>query len=288
MPTTDSQTILVGLIGTGISASLTPAMHEREATAQGLREVYQLIDLAKLGLGVEALPDLLDSAERLGFTGLNITHPCKQAVIPLLSELSPHARAVGAVNTVIFRNGKRLGDNTDWFGFAESLRVGLPDVPRSRVVQLGAGGAGGAVAYAALSLGVERLSLFDIDSDRASATAAALNDQLGATRVTVGVDLEGDMAAADGLINTSPIGMAKYPGTPLPIALLHRRLWVAEIIYFPLETELLRAARALGCRTLDGSGMAVFQAVEAFRLFTGRTAAVGRMRDHFAELTAAG
>ena len=92
------------------------------------------------------------------------------------------------------------------------------------------------------------------------------------------------MAAADGLINCTPTGMAKYPGLPLPAALLRPALWVAEIVYFPLETELLRAARALGCRTLDGGGMAVFQAVGAFRLFTGIEPDAGRMLRHFAAM----
>lgn len=284
MPTRDDTTFLVGLIGTGIGASLTPAMHEREASAQGFRAVYQLIDLASLGLGVEALPSLLDAAQRFGFTGLNITHPCKQAVIPLLDELSPHARALGAVNTVVFQDGRRIGHNTDWFGYAEAFSRGLPDVARGRVVQMGAGGAGGAVAYAALTLGVGHLVIHDLDPAKAADTVAALAAEVGAGRVSVSTDLAADVAGADGLINTTPVGMAKYPGTPLPVDLLHPGLWVSEIIYFPLETELLRAARALGCRALDGGGMAVFQAVEAFRLFTGTAPDAERMLRHFGEL----
>ena len=121
--------MLLGLIGAGIQASRAPALHEDEAAEQGLRCIYKLIDLTKLGLGVDALPELLTAAERMGFAGLNITHPCKQAVIPLLHELSPDARALGAVNTVLLRDGKRIGHNTDWFGFAENFRRGLPDVP---------------------------------------------------------------------------------------------------------------------------------------------------------------
>ena len=147
--------VLVGLIGAGIQASRTPAMHEQEGREQGLRYVYRLIDLQQLNLDVEALPELLLAAERMGFDGLNITHPCKQAVIPLLHELSGDARALGAVNTVVLRAGRRVGHNTDWWGFAESFRRGLPDARRGRVVQLGAGGAGSAVAHAALTLGAD-------------------------------------------------------------------------------------------------------------------------------------
>ncbi|WP_237478435.1 shikimate dehydrogenase [Lichenibacterium dinghuense] len=277
--------LLLGLIGQNIGASLTPEMQMREAEAQGMRCVYRLIDLAALGVGVEALPDLLAGAQRLGFDGLNITHPCKQAVIPLLDELSPDARALGAVNTVLFRDGRRIGHNTDWSGFAEPFRRHMAGVPLGRVVQLGAGGAGAAVAHAALTLGVERLTIFDTDRDRAEALVANL-DTTFAGRAAVGEDRKASLAEADGLINATPIGMEAHPGLPLPAELLHPRLWVAEVIYFPLETELLRRARAIGCRTLDGGGMAVFQAVEAFRLFSGREPDSERMVAAFGAIRA--
>jgi shikimate dehydrogenase len=277
---------LAGLIGAGIQASRTPAMHEREGAEQGLRYIYKLIDLQALNLGVEALPDLLLAAERMGFAGLNITHPCKQAVIPLLHDLSEDARALNAVNTVVLRDGRRIGHNTDWWGFAESFRRNLPDVKRDVVVQLGAGGAGAAVAHAALTLGVGRLTIVDTEQARAEQVASSLAQRYGAGRAVAGADLAAVMAEAEGLINTTPVGMAKYPGLPLPAELLRPELWVAEIVYFPLETELLRRARTLGCRTLDGGGMAVFQAVEAFRLITGITPDADRMLRHFASIGA--
>jgi len=279
--------VLVGLIGRGIQASRTPALHEHEGAAQGLRLVYRLIDLAPLGLGPEALPDLLTAAERMGFAGLNITYPCKQAVVPLLHDLSEDARAIGAVNTVVLRGGRRSGHNTDCSGFAEGFRRGLPGVPRARVVQLGAGGAGAAVAHALLGEGIERLDVADTEADRAEALAAGLCARFGAHRARACRDLEAAVAAAEGLVNCTPVGMAGVPGLPLPAAFLRPGLWVAEIVYFPLETELLHAARALGCRTLDGGGMAVFQAVGAFRLFTGIAPDAARMLRHFAEMSAA-
>jgi len=141
MTAAETPRLLLGLIGSGIQASLTPAMHEQEGEAQGLRVLYQKIDLDRLGLGVEALGDLLVAAERMGFAGLNITFPCKQAVIPLLHDLSEDAHQLGAVNTVVLCDGKRVGHNTDCSGFAEGFRRGLPGVKRDRVVQLGAGGA---------------------------------------------------------------------------------------------------------------------------------------------------
>nr|WP_218174893.1 shikimate dehydrogenase [Pseudomonas yamanorum] len=273
--------ILAGLIGAGIQASRTPALHEHEGDAQGLRYLYRLIDLDQLQVDTRALPDLLMAAEQMNFTGLNITYPCKQAILPLLDDLSPEARGIGAVNTVVFRNGERIGHNTDCLGFAEGFRRGLSDVARRHVVQMGAGGAGAAVAHALLGEGVERLSIFDVDVERARSLADNLNQHFGAGRAQAGNDLESAMAEADGLVNTTPMGMAKLPGMPVPLPTLHAGLWVAEIVYFPLETELLRNARALGCRTLDGGNMAVFQAVKAFELFSGEVADAERMLAHF-------
>lgn len=277
--------ILAGLIGRGIQLSRTPALHEHEGDAQHLRYLYRLIDADQLQLEDSALAQLLDAAQHTGFTGLNITFPFKQAILPLLDELSDEARGIGAVNTVVLKDGKRVGHNTDCLGFAEGLRRGLPDVSRRRVVQMGAGGAGSAVAHALLSEGVEQLVLFEVDAARAQALVDNLNGHFGAGRAVLGKDLAVEVAEADGLVNTTPVGMAKLPGTPLPVELLHPRLWVAEIIYFPLQTELLKAARTLGCRTLDGSNMAVFQAVKAFELFSGKPADAERMQAHFASLS---
>jgi shikimate dehydrogenase len=259
-----------------------PALHEREGAAQGLTYIYRLIDLEVLRLGIEALPELLVAARRFAFTGLNITHPCKQAIIPLLDALSPQARALGAVNTVVFAaDGRVIGHNTDWSGFAESFRRELADVPRQRVVLLGAGGAGAAVAYALLTIGVGELSIIDTERGRADRLAADLRDRFGEGRAVAARDLAAAVDAADGIVNATPVGMANHAGMPVPHELLRPDLWVAEIIYFPPETELLRGARKLGCRTMAGGGMAVFQAAEAFRLFTGLEPDRERMVAHF-------
>ena len=274
--------VLVGLIGSGIQSSRTPALHEREGAEQGLAYVYKLVDLDALGLTLEALPELLTAAKRFGFAGLNVTHPAKQVIIPFLDGIAPDARSLGAVNTVVFEAGRAVGHNTDWWGFAESFRRELPDVPRARVVQFGAGGAGAAVAHALLTLGVGTLTVVDTEFARAEQLAAQLASRFGAERVMAATDVAGTVGAADGVVNTTPVGMAKYPGLPLDGALLRASLWVADIIYFPIETELLRRARALGCRTMGGGGMAVFQAVGAFRLFTGIEPNAARMAEHFA------
>lgn len=272
MPTMHPKSsFLVGLIGSGIAASRTPPMHEAAADAAGIRYLYKKIDLAELKLGVEALPELLTAANRLGFDGLNVTHPCKQAILPLLDELSPDAQALGAVNTVVIRNGRMTGHNTDWFGFAENFRRNMQGASLGRVVQFGAGGAGSAVAFALMKLGVQELTIIDLDLAKAQSVVDGLSPRFaeGRLRAGQGQDVAAAVAAADGIVNATPIGMDKYPSTPLPPAMLRPDLWVAEIVYFPLETALLRAARALGCRTVDGGGMAIFQGTEAFRLFTG-------------------
>jgi shikimate dehydrogenase len=285
--TTSRQRILLGLIGAGIQRSLTPAMHEQEGDAHGLRCLYQIIDLDTLGKDVTDVPMLLDAAEAMGFAGLNITYPAKQKIIPLLDEVSEDARAIDAVNTVVFRNGKRIGYNTDWSGFAESFRRSLPGAALDQVVQLGAGGAGAATAHAALSMGAGCLTVFDVDRARAADLATALCGRFGAGRARPGDDLAEAMARADGLIHATPTGMAKHPGLPLPAALLRPSMWVSEIVYFPLQTALLQAAAAIGCRTMAGGGMAVFQAVNAFELFTGIEPDGERMLAHFAALQAA-
>jgi shikimate dehydrogenase len=278
---TQTNAVLAGLIGAGIQASRTPALHEHEGDAQGLRYLYRLIDLDQLKLDSGALSDLLIAAERMNFTGLNITFPCKQTIIPLLDELSPEARGIGAVNTVVLKDGKRIGHNTDCLGFAEGFRRGLKGVALECVVQMGAGGAGAAVAHALLSEGVQLLTIFDVEISRAQSLADNLNQHFGVGRAVAGHDLPSTLAQADGLVNTTPMGMKKLPGMPVPVELLRGELWVAEIVYFPLETELLRNARALGCRTLDGGNMAVFQAVKAFELFSGVVPDAQRMLEHF-------
>jgi shikimate dehydrogenase len=278
--------LLVGLIGAGIQRSLTPAMQEEEAREQGLRLHYQLIDLDRGGSSVEALPTLLAAARIMGFGGLNITYPCKQAVIPLLDELSEEARAMGAVNTVVHRDGQLIGHNTDGSGWRWGFERALPQADLRRVVLLGAGGAGSAIAHAALRLGSGHLVLVDTQAARAAALAERLNELYGAGCASAGADVASALEGASGLIHATPTGMDKLPGLPLPVALLRADLWVSEVVYFPLQTALLKAARARGCATMDGGAMAVGQAVGAFELFTGLAADPARVQAHFQRLVA--
>ena len=278
--------LLLGLIGSGIGQSLTPAMQEEEARAQGLRLHYQLIDLDRGAGGAAQLPALIAATRTMGFAGLNITYPCKQAVIPLLDGLSDEASAMGAVNTVVFKQGQAIGHNTDGSGWAWGFTRALPQADLARVVLLGSGGAGSAIAHAVLRLGAGRLMLVDTDAARAQALADSLNGRYGDGRVTAGTDAAAVLPGATGLIHATPTGMAKLPGLPLDAGLLRPDLWVAEVVYFPIETALLKAARAIGCAVSDGGGMAVGQAVGAFELFTGLSADAARVRRHFLQMVA--
>jgi shikimate 5-dehydrogenase len=402
-------TVLTGLIGAGIGPSLSPPLHETEARRLGLALVYARFDLDDHHVPATAVGPMLAAARDAGYRGLNITHPCKQVVLEHLDELSPDAAALAAVNTVVFREGRAIGHNTDWSGFARGLRTGLPDAELGSVVLLGAGGAGAAVAHGLLTAGAGHVRVFDLDTGRAAELAAALAGRFGADRASAGVspaavgsdggavgrdgrapgepdrapvgpdlatadrawaedrapagpdrapsgpdgggvgadrepsgpdlaplgpdrgsagtdgelaglgrasasadlptsgsdrasagadrakagpaltsaapDLATAVATADGLVHATPTGMAAHPGLPLPATFLRPSLWVAEVVYRPLETELVRAARALGARVLDGGRMAVFQAADAFALFTGTEPDAARMLRHLAALT---
>ncbi len=280
----DATSYLVGLIGSGIGPSLTPTMHETEAAELGHRLVYRRIDLDTWDLPPSAVGELVRSAPRYGFDGLNITHPCKQLVLPHLDDLTPDAAALGAVNTVVFDGDRAVGHNTDWSAFARSLEFGLPAVSRETVVLLGAGGAGSAVAHALMTSGVRELAVVDTDAERATGLAVDLGERFPGRRCRaaspgeVGVLL----ADADGLVNATPIGMAHHPGLPVAAEHLRPSLWVADVVYRPLRTALLAEAERIGCAALDGGGMAVFQAAQAFELITGLVPDHERMQAHFA------
>jgi shikimate dehydrogenase len=272
---------MTGLLGRNIQRSRSPQMHQDEARAQGLDLEYRLFDFAALKMDETDLPVFLDALEASQFAGINVTHPYKQTIIPLLDELSDDAARVGAVNTIAFRDGRRIGFNTDLTGFAESFRRGLPGAELGVAFQAGAGGAGAATANALLELGAGRILVFDPEVERARVLCEKLRRTFGPDRAEVADDLGAAVRAADGIVNSTPMGMAEHRGSPVPVDLLTPDKWVADIVYFPLETELLRAAKAKGCRVLDGGGMAVYQAAGAFEIFTGIAADSDRMRSRF-------
>ncbi|WP_421083226.1 shikimate dehydrogenase [Rothia nasimurium] len=288
------ESFLVGLIGSGIDASLTPPMHEKAADTHGIRYLYRPLNIDKLGpqelaFAPEDCGTLLKQGLALGYSAFNITHPCKQLIMDHLDEISTDAQRLGAVNTVVLSQGKTVGYNTDYSGFATALTTGLAPTQDdlSSVLQLGTGGAGSATAYALLSLGVETLYLFDIAYDRAQERAQELQKLFPQQTVLAASadNLPELMQTVRGLVNATPIGMHHHPGAPIDLALLRPDLWVADVIYLPQETELITAARALGARTLTGGHMAVGQAVDAFELITGIRPDATAMHQHFNQLT---
>jgi shikimate dehydrogenase len=270
------QRFLTGLIGAPIAMSASPAMHEKAADALGLRCHYHLIEVA--GADQADLRALLDGVKRLGFAGVNVTFPYKEAVVPLLDDLSPPARAIGAVNTVVVRDGRLVGHNTDTTGFERAAADLVKSSRQGPVALIGAGGVGKAIAFALTSLGVVELRIFDTDH----AKAARLAEQLrGRLTVRLANRVEEMLQDAVGLINATPIGMLPDRGMPVPDALVHGGLWVADAVYTPLWTPLLMAAKAKGARVMSGRDLAVHQAADAFELFTGSRPSIAVMASAF-------
>ena len=256
--------VLVGLIGRGTALSRTPRMHEVEGARQGLRYVYTRIDPAEMA-ATPPFEDMLRAAEICGYAGVNVTHPYKQQAVAFLDEMSDEARAVGAVNTIVLKGGRRT----------------MGGESKERVLLIGAGGAGSAVANALLDCGVGTLMVADTNRAGAERLVAGLEARAGGGRAVVAESAEDVAADMDGIVNATPVGMADHPGLPLPAGLLEPRHWVVDIIYFPMETDFVRAAKASGCRVATGAGMALFQAVKAFELFSGLPADPDAMRATF-------
>lgn len=279
-PRSSSELIRTGLIGGNIQASRSPAIHMAEARANGLNLTYELFDLDLIAGGAAALPSVLESVRAQGFSAVNVTFPVKQQILPLLDDISDDVAALGASNTVAFRGGRAIGYNTDWVGFAENFRRGLPGARKDRIVLIGAGGAASAVAYALIKLGAERVSVYTRSLERGQSLVDRCN-RIGDTEF-ISVDRpDHAMREANGVINCSQMGMHGHPGLPISEHLLRPDLWVSDVVYMPLETPLLRAAKEQGCRTLGGGGMVVFQAAEAFRIFTGVEPDRERMLKYF-------
>jgi shikimate dehydrogenase len=271
-PHSQSRRFLTGLLGAPIAQSAAPAMHERAAQALDLRCHYQLIEVA--GAGREELKLLLEGVRRLGFAGINVTFPYKEAVVDLLDELSPGTALIRAVNTVVVREGRLIGHNTDMTGFARAIAELVIASSRGAVAVIGAGGVGKAIAFALAGLGVTDLRIFDSEQAKASRLAAQLE---GRTKASVTDSVEDALRGVVGVVNGSPVGMLPSLGTPVPDTLLHAGLWVADAVYSPLWTPLLTAARAKGATVMTGRELAIYQAADAFELFTGFVPSIAEM-----------
>lgn len=280
--------MLVGLIGANIQGSMSPALFADAFAAAGIDGYYHLLDADRLS--EPRLPRLLDAVKTAGFAGVNVTYPFKQDIIALLDTVDPEAAQVGAVNTVsIAPDGRTTGYNFDRRGWRNSfIEVLGPDRAKGKsVVQVGAGGAGRAVAFALMDLGVADLIIHDLDAARANALKAELASHYGASRCRIASGLERDIADADGIVNTTQVGMRGFPGCPVPIATIKASHWAADVIYTPMQTAFLSAAVAKGAPVLNGGGMCVHQAVAAFQCLTGITPDVARLHRTFAAAVAA-
>lgn len=280
--------VLVGLIGQGVAPSLTPPMHELEGARHGMSYVYRTIDIAPEQAEPSALAQLLWAARTMGFDGLNITHPAKQAIIPLLDELAPSARQVGACNTVVFDGDRAIGHNTDVTGFGSAFDASVGGSAHGRVVLVGAGGAGSAVATALAARAIDELVIVDVSRERADQLADQVRELSGGSvRGAAADEVAGLLPGADGVVNATPFGMAAHPGMAFDPAPLPARAWVGDIVYRPTDTALLVAARERGLKTMSGLGMAMGQAADAFEIFTGEPADRVAMTQDLRELVAA-
>ncbi|KJL38668.1 Quinate/shikimate dehydrogenase [Microbacterium terrae] len=281
--------IRVGLVGQGITASLTPPMHEAEAAALGLAYEYRIFDLLDLGVPAERVGRILEEARESGFAAMNITHPCKQLVFDIVESLDDDAARLGAVNLVVFADGRLVGYNTDWIGYRDGLVAGLAGASFERVVQIGCGGAGAATAYALLSHGTAHLVLTDADVDRAEELTERMRPHFpGQVVETVQPGrLEAAIRTATGVVHATPMGMLHHPGVAFDVGLLQPAAWVSDVVYRPLETALVREATRRGHAVLDGGLMAVGQACASLQIITGANPDRARMERHFRALIGA-
>ena len=262
-----------GLIGDGIGPSLTPDIHIREGKALGLQYTYVRFDTS----GSETLETALRTARTKGYSGLNITHPHKKSVVAHLDRLEGIASEIRTVNTVVFRDGQAIGWNTDYLGFKRALAHHIGLIEGQFIHVVGAGGAGLAVVLALLDSGAARVAISDLSTSSVEALIANVR-AIRPQAIVEPVDLALTPDGVEGIINCTPMGMADHPGAAVDPTRYHLDAWVADIVYFPQDTLLVQKARNAGMRVMDGSGMALWQAVEAFQLITGHKPDALRMQ----------
>ena len=270
-----------GLLGRDLQGSLSPSLHNEGFRAAGVSGHYQPIDFTERGLADDELSDILEQLVKQGFAGVNVTHPFKTKILPLLDEISDDAARLGAVNTVVIRDGRTAGHNTDWMGF----RAQLASLKKSAdpVLVMGAGGAGRAVLYALQQAETGPVLLFDPDPAQATATLEHFADP----NMSLVSDIKSAAGQAGLLINASPVGMHGKGGLPLAADLVRPNHRIAEVVYFPVETAFVKLAKERGCDLATGDIMCLHQAIAAFDLMTGLAADATAMTRHFDKLLAA-
>ena len=262
--TTGTELKLAGVIGQPIAHSKSPALHGHWLRRYGIHGYYVPMPVLS-----ENLADALRGLPRLGFRGVNVTIPHKEAVLDLADMVTDRAALIGAANTLSFReDGAIRADNTDGYGFLENLRQNAPDwdAKSGHAVVLGAGGASRAVISALLEAGAPEVVL----SNRTQARADMLKNHFGARVSVQGWNRVADrLGGAATLVNTTSLGMTGNADLQLPLDNLPETALVTDIVYTPLRTKLLERAAARGCRTVDGLGMLLHQAVPGFETWFG-------------------
>ena len=273
------QKIRLGLIGDNIAASRAPDLHHAAARLCGIDVEYERLVPRDLGLDFE---DIVARAKADGRRGLNITHPYKERVLPLVKIDDIDVRAIGACNTVLFGE-PTVGLNTDYTGYIDAFKERFGAMSPGAVAMAGSGGAGKAIAFALAKLGATSLVLFDVDPRKSHALAEAIQDRLA---VKVASSIEEACEGADGLVNCTPLGMVGYGGNAFNRIRIKGRAWICDAVYTPVETEFLKQGRSAGVEILSGYELFLYQGIHAFRLFTGHRVDAGELRRALAELPA--
>lgn len=267
-------TALYSLIGTPVGHSGSPAMYNYSFQKSGIDSAYLAFDIS-----LEKVPDAIAAIKTLNIRGSNVTMPCKSEVVKYMDELSPAARIVGAVNTIVNNNGKLTGNITDGVGFVRSLKENGVDVKGKNITIIGAGGAATAIQVQCALDGAEEISIFNIKDDfykRAEETIEKLKQEVPQCVVKL-YDLEDrqklreKIASSNILVNATRVGMHPHEDES-PIkdnAVFRKDLVVSDTVYNPKQTKFLKDAEAAGCKTVDGTGMLLWQGAEAFKLYTG-------------------
>jgi len=270
-------TQLCGVIGNPVEHSLSPAIHNAAFQKLGLNFVY-------LAFRVEAIGDAIKGLRALGnFRGASVTIPHKVTSLPFLDSIEPTARHIGAINTIVAAGGILIGHNTDAIGALRALRDGKVALKGQKVVMLGSGGAARAIAFALVAeAGIDRLTILGIDEQERTALARDLQSKTGMAVQESSLDestLQNILPDTHVLIHCTPMGMLpKVCETSVPATLLHAGLTVMDIVYNPRDTQLLKDAKAAGCRTIPGLEMFLHQAAAQFELWTNQAAPVDVMR----------
>jgi len=272
----NSKTKAFAVIGSPIEHSISPEIHNSSFSKLKLNCIYLAHRVEK-----SHLREAIEGFKALGYSGVNVTIPHKVEVIKYLDEVSPEAKAIGAVNTIVFKKGKASGYNTDGTGALLALKEAGVEVENTRVVVLGYGGAARAIAASlALKGKVEKITIAGRNLEKARALAEDIS-KLGASTEASGMDnIEELLRESQILIHATPVGMSpRAEETLLTHKQLHPELTVMDIVYTPLETRLLREAKKAGCRVVDGLGMLIHQAAEAERLWLGVEPDISVMRE---------